>query len=91
MGLEFGPADTFPKNTWSYYFNTVTYRGKFTVSIYNIPHTHTHTHTVVLVGIEYLHVYDFSIGTGIGTLPSCKLIKNRLNNAVAKQIIFHAH
>lgn len=89
MGLEFGPADTFPKNTWSYYFNTVTYRGKFTVSIYNV--LHTHTHTVVLVGIEYLHVYDFSIGTGIGTLPSCKLIKNRLNNAVAKQIIFHAH
>ena len=34
MGLEFGPIDTFPKNTWSYYFNTVTYRGKFTVSIY---------------------------------------------------------
>lgn len=76
MGLEFGPADTFPKNTWSYYFNTVTYRGKFTVSIYNVPHTHTHT--VVLVGIEYLHVYDVSIGAGIGTLPSCKLIKNHL-------------
>ena len=38
----------------------------------------THTHTVVLVGIEYLHVYDVSIGAGIGTLPSCKLIKNRL-------------
>ena len=34
MGLEFGPADTFPKNTWSYYFNTVTYRGKFTTAIF---------------------------------------------------------
>jgi len=85
MGLEFGPADTFPKNTWSYYFNTVTYRGKFTVSIY-MYRTHTHSGT----SRNWVSIWCFN-RSRYRYIIQLQTDQKLANNAVAKKIIFHAH